>query len=543
MPEHKPDSPKKPRRTKKENVAPASPKVQVQGNATDTTIIAGDHNKVETKNIFQFFTQTFDPKQLVLFAVVLIVGIGVLLFGLYHAYFRYDRAIASGQLNVFIVPFLEEKPWGYMNSDLGWNIAQIFTDGAKQSFEEKGLNSSITILGPSDKVPPFQAVTERQLNHEAETLSEKVNGQIVIYGVVTKDEYGDPIVSLKVYISPTNFGEAQELISDSMMGELSLGSFRLTGDTVSGADLLAQNKELRDRLQIFASLINFLGAYVGEDFSHAQAYLEQASDPALWSDPNGLEVIHLLQGNMELRHARVLLVAKDLDGVHQSIELAREQFNTALSLAAQNGKGRYVRAYLGLAGVESLAATAEAYLKKDGTLIDTSALEQAIKNLDLASQADYIPETADVNTKVNYSKAQIHLSYFAKTGETSHLSEAKGYYQKVIDEYQKSGNKRIKEYAALSYSGLAHIAFQEQRFEDSAKAFLTAQELTVNPSLKVQCLVGAGDAYFSLKNYDLALKYYQDALLRKKDLEKAISSERLSEIEKRIQFIKGGGSL
>jgi hypothetical protein len=49
-----------------------------------------------------------------------------------------------------------------------------------------------------------------------------------------------------------------------------------------------------------------------------------------------------------------------------------------------------------------------------------------------------------------------------------------------------------------------------------------------------------GDIYYSNKMYDEALKHYQDALARKSDLEKAISEERISEIQRRIDFIQSG---
>lgn len=297
---------------------------------------------------------------------------------------RYDRTIASAQLNVLIVPFVEKNIWGYQKSDLGWTVAQIFADGMQQSFVSSGINTSVKILGPADKVPSIWGFNENDLDREAEGVAEKINGQIVVYGIISEDEYGDSIVNVKFYISPINFGEAQELISDSMMGELSLGSFRLTGETVSGADLLAQNKELRDRLEIFSSIINFLGAYVGEDFERAQLSIEIASMPELWGNSNGLEVIYLLKGNMEIRRARLILMEKNLKDVQRIIELARRDFNRSLDIAAKSGKGNYVRAYLGLSGVETLAAVAEANISGNTSFIDEKALEKAMYFLDEA---------------------------------------------------------------------------------------------------------------------------------------------------------------
>jgi tetratricopeptide (TPR) repeat protein len=513
----------------------------------DSDLIIGRDNVIDksirTTNNFKTIIQNASPIQFFVFGLLAILAASLLGWLVYYNFFRYNRTIASGQLNVLVIPFVEERPWGYANSDLGWSIAQILADGTKKAFGETGIGMDIKILGPSEKVPQIFPFTENQLNRAAEKISEEINGQIVIYGVISKDEYGDSIVTTKVYISPTNFGEAQELISDSMMGELSLGSFRLTGDTVSGADLLAQNKELRDRLEIFSSIINFLGAYVGEDFDRAQLYIENASDTSLWSNTKGLEVVYLIRGNMQIRHARVMMVNKDLEAALAAIELATGYFEESANISIKNGYGRYARAYLGLAGAESLYAIVEANIMGDVSLINIAALDRSLIYLDEAEHAEHQPGTADVSVKVNYSKAQTALAYFAITGDVEHLEDSRRYYERVIDEYERTKNRRVVEFAALSHSGLGHIAANNGQVETAVSHFLSAQKITFNPSLKVQCLVNIGDIYFANERYPQALKYYQDALLRRSDLEKAISSERISEIERRIDTIKNEGSL
>lgn len=549
MADKKDNSPKKARNTKKKK-SQRSVSIRIEGDVKDGDIIIGDRNRVEKntvinriRNITHTIIQRASPRDYFVYSSVFLVILSAISYIFWYNNLRYDRAIASGRLNVLIVPFVEEKVWGYGKSDLGWTIAQIFADGVEESFAESGIDAGVKILGPSDKVPTIFGFNESHLGSSAETVSEKVNGQILIYGLITEDEYGDKIVSVKVYISPKNFGEAQELISDSMMGELSLGSFRLTGDTASGADLLAQNKELRERLEIFSSIINFLGAYVGEDFARAEEYIAEAENETLWSNTNGLEVVYLVHGNMQIRQARVAMVNKDLEQVLKITKQAKQNFEKANDISLKNGKGRYVRAYLGLAGAEGLIAVAEANIKIDVSLIDTVALERSLDYFEEAQNAEYQPETADVTVKVNYGKAQVTLAYFAKTGDNQYLEEAELYYQLVIHEYEETGNERITEYAALSHSGIGHIARQNGDYENAIEHFLSAQEITVNPSLKIQCLANVGDIYFEMEDYEKALKYYEDILSRRNDLEKALSSERIAEIEERVKFIKGGGSL
>lgn len=523
--------------------------VSIDGDVKDSNIIIGDGNKIEkntvinhVRNITNTIIHKASPRDYIVYSSVFLVVLSIIGYFFWYNNLRYDRAIASGRLNVLIVPFVEQQVWGYGKSDLGWTIAQIFANELNESFSETGIDTDVKVLGPSDKVPTIFGFNESHLVGSAETVSEKINGQIVIYGVISEDEYGDSIVSVKVYISPKNFGEAQELISDSMMGELSLGSFRLTGDTVSGGDILAQNKELRDRLEIFSSIINFLGAYVGEDFDRAEENIADAENETLWSNTNGLEVVYLIHGNMQIRQARVAMVNKDLKQSLEIIEQAKQNFEKSNDISKENGTGSYVRAYLGLAGAEGLLAIAEANINNDVSLIDTAALERSLDYFDEAQNAEYQPETADVAVKVNYGRAQVALAYFAKTVDAQYLEEAKSNYQLVVDEYERTGNGRISEYAALSHSGLGHIARQNGEYESAVEHFLSAQEITVNPSLKIQCLVNVGDIYFELKDYDATLKYYKEVLLRKSDLVNAIPKDRIDEIERRVELITKGNT-
>lgn len=537
-------------RSKKKEQPIISASIEVGGNIEKSNVIVGNDNQVtnttinnRVRNITTNIIKNARPRDYILYTSIFLLLLSAIGYFFWYNNLRYDRAIASGKLNVLIVPFVEKHAWGYSESDLGWSLAQVFAEGLKKSYTKSGIDTDVKIIGPADKAPTIFGFNEKQLDGSAETVSEKINGQVVIYGVLSQDEYGDTVVQVKVYISPTNFGEAQELISDSMMGDLSLGSFVLTGETASGSDLEAQNEELRARLDIFASLINFLGAYLGDDLTRAEQFIQAASDETLWKDPNGLEVVQLLQGNMEIRRARVFVVQKDLKGTQTSLDNARTYFHAALDTALKNNKGEYARAYLGLAGVENLAAVAEANINGDPSAIDTDSLEKTLDLLEQAEAAEYAPESADVSVKANYGRAQINLAYFAKTGNTQYLTEAETYYQTVVDQFDRTRNQRIVDYAALSHSGLGLIASQQNQVDTAIENFKSAYQLSSNPSLKAQCLVNMGDIYFANKMYEEALNVYQDALNRKGDLENAISAERIKLIEERINFIKNGGSL
>jgi hypothetical protein len=232
-------------------------------------------------------------------------------------------------------------------------------------------------------------------------------------------------------------------------------------------------------------MINFLGAFVGEDFNLAHQYIEQAGDPSLWSNTNGLEVIALLHGNMEIRRARVEMVNKNMEEALGAIEEAKSHFNEAAAISIQNGHGTYARAYLGLAVAEGLAASTKAIIRGDTALIDTEAIDRSMDYLTQAEKADYQPEAADIPVKANYARAQAALTYYAKTRQPAYLENGRKYYQLVVDEFESTNNKRIVEVAALSYSGLAQIVVELSRIEvendgleSAAQYFLSAQSIT-----------------------------------------------------------------
>ena len=473
---------------------------------------------------------------LIVVALLGVTGIFYLIWGTLYA-----LAPMGGNLNILVVPFVEKNFGVYSQNDLGRNIAQTFSEELSASEQANTAGLKFRVLGPSDKAPSIWGFSEGDLDQSAQNLSEQLNAQIVIYGVLTTDEYGDHLASVRFYISPTNFGDAQELIGSASLGELEIGSFRIVGNTVSGDDLLAQNKEMRERVQIFSLLIKGLGAFIGQDFGTAGKYFDQAGDPALWSNANGLEVVYLLSGNLALRHARELLDANQLDDALHMADQAADFFDQASKTCAANGKGTYARSFLGLAGVESFRAIAKARAANDVKIIDAQALQRQEEYLRKALTADYRPESADIPEKVAYSRAQLALAHYQLDPKPAYLQGAKSNYQAVVDSYKK-GNKRLIELAALSDAGLANVAWIERDYKTAVDRFLAAFETTRVPALKAQVLVNIGRIYDAQKNTEKALKYYQDALERRSDLQKVMSAQEIAQVEQRIKQLHTGGN-
>ncbi len=442
----------------------------------------------------------------------------------------------GGKLNIAVLPFVEKHLLGYSESDLGTKISQIISEDLKTNNE-----SDMTVWGPSDGISNLWSLKEENLELSAQKKSEQLNAQIVIYGIISEDKYGDPLVSVRFYISPQNFGDAQELIGSSLLGDLNIGSFRLSGDTVSGTDLLAQNEELRDRVLIFSYVIRGLGAYIGQDFELANNYLQKAVEPELWKNPSGKEVLYLLLGNMSIRQTRVLLDDMDKEGAYEIAEQGKEFFNQALNISIESGKGSYARAYLGLAGLENMYAITDARLHNDIRLINQEALEHMDSYLTQASEAEYKPITADIPEKVAYSRGQMALTYYLLTGDEEYLNAAYESYTNVITSY-KQGNRRLTEFAALSLTGLANVEKLRGNSEQAIENYSDAFEITHSAALKAQILINIGQIYDQKGDLENALTYYQDGIERETDLKKVMPEANITAIKQRIQEIKLGGS-
>jgi tetratricopeptide (TPR) repeat protein len=493
-----------------------------------------NESKQEISVIQRYFLST--PKWLIRFFVIsLILAISGIAFLIWNNQSSVDPM--GGHLNILIEPFSEKYFWGYGRSSLGWNVAQNFSEDLKTTSFNDDLN--ISVLGPSDHDYVLWGWQENDLESAAQRHSERMNAQIVVYGFITKDKYGDSIVNVRFYISPNNFGDAQDLIHPSLLGELQIGSFRITGDTASGTDLLDQNRELRERIEIFAFLIKGLGSYISQDYAAANDFFSKAANQQLWSNRKGLEVIYLITGNLFLRQTQVYLDDLRINEARQNARKAAESFNQAAKVFEENYSDTYSRAYLGLAGVENYYAIAEARASDNLTLIDENALIRQENYLELALNSSKSPTTADIQEKVFYNRAQISLTYYYITYDEKFLDDARAYYYSVIDVY-KNGNNRLTEFAAMSYSGLAVLEWIEKSPDDAISNYETAYKITRNPAFKAQILLNIGRICDEYGDYKKALEHYRDAIDRKIDLEKVIQDQVVEEVIQRIKEIENG---
>lgn len=446
---------------------------------------------------------------------------------------KYSTDLMGGQLNIVVAPFLENSLSPPKTGDLGLRVAQLFYSSLVDELADVEATSDIRIelRGPNE-VPPLAGRDQATIDLSAQKLSEQINAHIIIYGVITYDDVGRPLVAVKFYVSGEKFNDALELLGENDLGTPIL----LTGDTRSGADLDGEHEELRNRVEVVSFVMKAISAYIGEDFSLALSYLERASSDDLWKKMQGKEVIYLLAGNTSSREALPLLLDKGQKAGINAITQAESYYHLALESASY--KGEYARAYIGLAGVQNFLALYKSRLSGNLSDVDSDALVKEEEYLDQALVATYRPETADIEEKVAFNRAQVALLRYQLSSKDADLIYAYENYLIVIQAYE-SGNSRVREIAAHSHAGLAIIARTRIQPDAAIDEYKKAFELTHMPSLQALYLYHIGNVYYDdLHDYSMALEYYNKALDMREDLAKRITQSQIKIIESRVEELQ-----
>jgi hypothetical protein len=483
----------------------------------------------QTANIFNFFTVSL--------VLASFLTVGVLLALRAYQNSQYNLRPMAGNLNVAVVRFTDWSDGKCGVDDRsGALIANAFYSRLEQDRSEEDLYRSSNILmelRSPDELSPVKGRNEEELLHAVEALAVKINAHIVVYGSLTCSPITqNPTYELMFYVAPSSVSDAQELI-----GEFSFRADVLHGEINSGKEFITLNKSLQQKIEVLSILVKAIGSFWGDDYERSLGYLEAALNSTLWEKESGKEVIHIIAGNCESRYAQYLLVnGKDAEAL-AAIERARSDYRSADELTHADGRGDYGRAFIGLAGVESFYAWQTSLLTNDLQDIDLAALEREKTLLEAAEKALYNPPTSDIPEKVAFNRAQIELLSFQLNRAAADLASARADYQFVIDSYQQ-GNIRVREMAGHSYVGLAIIERIGKQIETAIENYQKAIKITRVPSLQAQYILQIGNTYYADGQPENALKYYQETLDRKQDLENRVPPATISDLEKRVEEIK-----
>ncbi len=445
----------------------------------------------------------------------LVLAMVLLLLG-YWGYTQYrDRQynltpMASGNLNVVIVPFLDQTDGKCGEvGDIGLSVASAFyTLLSTSKYDE--TSQVRPAFRSSDEIPLLKGDTNDELTKSAEELARQINAQIIVYGSITCSEITKNLsANVMFFVAPTGFSDAQELI-----GDFSFNATVLYGDFRHGQDFLSLNKNLLDKIQVMSLVINSIGSFLGENYEQALNTISYALVSPLWENEDGKEVIYIIAGNIAVRYAQQLNLAGEEHLALNEAEQARDFYLLANEISVTREKGGYARAYIGLAGVEHFYATYKSQTSCQVNDIDEIKLNSEKKWLADAEKAKNRSITADIPEKIAFGRAQIDLTLYTLDFGSVDLEGVKNNFNLVINSYEGTGGKnlRIQEIAAHSYSGLALTNWLNGDFQEVEENFNLAVTTTESPSLQAVYLKSLGDYYANKQIYKKALVYYKESM-------------------------------
>jgi len=181
----------------------------------------------------------------------------------------------SGEFVIMVEPFLLEKSNGELDrTDLGDQIATIFSERLEKTAESILINQDIDakVLGSElMRWLDWHPKNREQLEKAAENRIDKYGTEIIVYGTYTVSEFGDLTINPQFYLSPTDFGDAWEILGGYAVGDpISIPS------SATSKSQIRVNRDLQNRLEILSVILQGLVAYLQDDFEVANTNLLQA---------------------------------------------------------------------------------------------------------------------------------------------------------------------------------------------------------------------------------------------------------------------------
>ncbi len=418
-----------------------------------------------TKTIFLFFITTMIP--------------------LFFNFFEFKQLflpaneVMNGEWNIAVVEFSISDT--NKNKDINSNIiTNIFYNRLEKNTINLGDEIDIIykLSGPND----LSKIKNNDIEFrekKAQEIAKKVNADIVIYGLITNK---NNIITIQpeFFISINNHYEAEEMVGHHFLGDPIIVSYSNNIDEFNSKI----NKILTQRAELLTLITNGLAFYSNSNYEDSLKMFEKANQNKYWNTNKSREVLYLFIGNT---------YGKLLD-----IKNAETNFFSAIK-----NNPEYSRAYIGLGSVYLLSSLQETNYKN--FIPNYNDLEQAEKYFNLASIANDKPDSADIQTKVNFGYGQVYQIYFFAGYDKFNISNE--YFYQVIDEYNNTKNERIKEITSEAYARLA-LSYQKNSEEEKSIIFFeNAIILAKNPLRKALYNDSIADIYRFRKNLNEEKNY------------------------------------
>jgi tetratricopeptide (TPR) repeat protein len=280
----------------------------------------------------------------------------------------------------FLVLDLQGNP---ISTDDGQKLSGFIFDEMSKEFNQMTTEITPEIWNYT-LTGTVAGTTPEERHQNAQTLAEKINASVVVYGAIIKDGEGATF-SPEFYVNYQGFSNnAPEILGGNQLGrslDINL-PFDRSKDTTGG------NPRLVARTQALGLLTLGLAYYSNDDYETAVKYFDQAINIEDWLSSAGKDIAYILRGNTLTR-----LAYKNSDYSQLALPLA--DYETAWKLTKQTN----ARALIGIGGIYYLEATTS-------DKVDADKLDQAesvfMEALNLPNQ----PESYNIEAKAHFRPAQ-----------------------------------------------------------------------------------------------------------------------------------------
>lgn len=355
---------------------------------------------------------------------------------------------------------------------------------------------------PHDIRPPAHTCrldgrTREEREQAAERLAERINADIVVYGVLT-DMGERSQFSPEFYVNYRGFQEGAEITGQHEMGAAMRVALPFDPAGFSPAD----NPALSARTGALSLMTIGLAYYSVDDFEHALDYFARAETTPGWLETAGKEVIYLLLGNATVRKAAE-------DDTTETLDTAAAYFEKALSI-----NQAYARARVGQAGVLYLMGIGDPH-GEPLEAIDVTKLDESAAYYEAALKLGDPPASANIETKVHFGLGQVNVGRFVHALVTegdwqTPLDRARAEFSEVVQEYER-GNVQVASLASLAHQRLGLLARMLGRTEEAIASYRQAIELAT-PYYQAYCYTRIGEIHAGEGEIQSAIEAYAEAV-------------------------------
>lgn len=357
----------------------------------------------------------------------------------------------SGDFRIAVAGFVASTPTG--DSVFGIDLAESTVMRLQEAFSEVQKDYIVTIWGP-DRVGLVKGNSPEERNISAARISDLLGADMVVYGT-TSIQDNITVVLPQFYLSTERFHEAGEITGSYKFGKqipiLGRGSV---------SDRIEASKELTYRIQVLSRVAVGLSYYAVNDHHKALGHFQTAELTLRPQDDSVRQILLLLSGNAVTRVG--------------NLDLAEEKYQQALRIDSQ-----YARAFLGLGDVYYLKAQSGFVKSQDPKDINMEMLDVAAEFYEKAAVAESQFAFSDITTKTHFGLGQIRLTQ-AYSGVNDEIDAAIREFEFVIDEYEQTGNPRIRRLAAESHARLGLIFELLDDRPEAASRYRMASSLLEN---------------------------------------------------------------